>query len=77
MLLGHAHVWIPGACEVSHIVDIDVRFVSCTYGCTSIMHHQEWRSTCSCEAAIGEWRDSLRAARDDGARHVAAMERAM
>jgi hypothetical protein len=64
-----------GRVMLDHVVDVDIRFIHCSYGGTSILHHQEWRSTCSCSGAPGDWRGTLKAAREDGTRHVAAMER--
>lgn len=58
----------------AHVVDLDVKHVSMSYGDTSIMSHSEYAWVCSC-GERGDWTRNVRFARTGGQRHVAAMER--
>lgn len=58
----------------AHVVDLDVKHVSMSYGDTSIMSHSEYAWVCSC-GERGDWIRNVRSARTGGQRHVAAMER--
>lgn len=58
----------------AHVVDLDVKHVSMSYGDTSIMSHSEYVWVCSC-GERGDWTRKVRSARIGSQRHVAATER--
>lgn len=59
----------------SHLTTIDTRDVVAKYSTGFVWRCTEYGWRCSCGAAAKDWRKTIRAARNGGTRHVAAMER--